>query len=180
MTKDGFRKRLIISSALTVTAVAFIIGFCIIMFQRYSPPNENNTSMINGTVTEVYHGVPKGEVVVVMSNGDSLRLQYPWGIQNLYSTIGYDIAQLADLLEGNVIQCRRMNRVPWAVEIHIGDTIIDNSKLTSEQCIVTRVSIVVLGLIGLAFPISADVIYLRGKYKCYRKAEKKRARKASF
>ena len=178
MTKQTFRKHIVFSSILTVIAIVVIVGFCAIMFKRYSPPSENNTSLINGTVTEVYHAVPKGEIVVAMSNGDLLKLVYPMGIRNLYSTIGYDVVQLADLLEGEIIECRRMDHLPWAVEIYVGDTKIDNNKLTTQQVVVTRVAIVILGLIMIAFPISGDVIYLKSKYKCYLKEKKKQERKA--
>lgn len=178
MTKEIFRKHIIISSILTIIAVAVITGFCIIMFHKYAMPNENNTSVISGTVTDVCHKFPKGEVVLDVSNGESLRLVYPWGIHNLYSTIGYDIDELVDLLEGNIIECRRMNRVPWALEIYIGDIKIDNSKLTIDKIVSTQASIVILGLLMLAFLINGDIIYLKQKYKCYIKAKKKQERKA--
>jgi len=70
------------------------------MFKRYSPPNKNNTHLISRTVTEVYRTVPTSEVVIAMSNGNSLKLVYPGGIDDLYSAIGYDLEQHADLLEG--------------------------------------------------------------------------------
>ncbi len=177
LTKDVFRKHVLICSVLNVIAVAIIIGFCVIMFNRYSFPNEENTSEISGTVTEVYHGVPKGEFGVAMSNGDSLRLVYPWGIRNLYSTLGYDIAQLSDLLEGKNIECIRMNTLPWAVKIYVDDIVIDNSKLTSDAIFVTRIGIVIIGLMMLAFLIGGDILYLKLKYRCFEKAEKKRMRK---
>ncbi len=147
------------------------------MFNRYSFPNEENTSVISGTVTEVYHSVPKGDVVVAMSKGDSLRLVYPWGIRDLYSTLGYDIIQLSDLLEGKNIDCVGMNTLPWAVKIYVDDIIIDNSKLTSDEIFVTRVGIVIMGLIMLVFLIGGDILYLEQKYKRFVKAEKKRMRK---
>lgn len=177
MTKESFRKHIVISSVLTTIAIAIIIGFCVIMFVRYSLPSKDNTSIISGTVIEVYHGVPSGGVFVEMSNGEVLKFVYPWGIQNLYSIIGYDTTQLAALLEGKHVECLRMNRLPWAVEIYVDDIIINNSKLTAEQIIVTRISIVITGMIMLAFPIVGDVLYLKAKYKCYVKAEKKRTRK---
>ena len=148
------------------------------MLKKHSPPNENNTVLTNGTVCDVYHAVPKGEVVISISNGELLKLVYPLGIQNLYSTIGYDVDELADLLVGKVIQCRRMNDLPWAVEIDVDDTKIDNTKLTSLQVILTRVGIIILGLILIAFPICGDVAYLKSKYKCYLKVKKKQERKA--
>lgn len=68
-----FRRQLVVSSLLTVIAVVAIVVFCIAMFNKYTPPNENNTSLVAGTVTDVYYGAPRGGVTVVMSNGDSLR-----------------------------------------------------------------------------------------------------------
>lgn len=177
MTKENFRKHIVISSILTILAVTVITGFCIIMFHKYARPNENNTSVINDTVTDVYYKMPKGEVVVVVSNGESLQLVYPWSIHDLYSTIGYDVDELADLLEGNIIECRRMNRVPWALEIYIGDIKIDNSKLTIDQIVFTQGSIVILGLLMLAFPIVGYIYYFKAKYKYYMKAKKKQERK---
>ena len=107
-----------------------------------------------------------------------MRLVYPWGIQNFYTTIGYDLEQLADLLEGEDIECRRMNDLPWAVEICIDDITIDNYTLTREQMLLTRSGIVVLGLIMLAFVICGDVMYLQTKYKSYLQEKRKLARKA--
>lgn len=147
------------------------------MFYKYSPPSEGNTHMISGRVTDVYHGVPVGEVVVVLSDGTRLQLVYPFTVQGLYSAIGYDDVQLAELLVGNVIQCRRMTHLPWAVEINAGDTKIDNYKLTAEEITLTRVVIVILTLVMLAFAAWGEMAYIYPKYRRYVKAEKKRARK---
>jgi hypothetical protein len=178
MPIEVFKRQVVISSIITVMVIAVIICFCVAMFQKYSPPNEENTFTISGTVTEVYHAVPRGEVVIAMSNGDLLKLVYPWGIRNLYTTIGYDVEQLADLLEGKDIVCRRMNHLPWAVEICLGDIRINNHNLTSDQMVVTRVSIVVLGLPMFALVICGDVMYLQPKYKSYLQEKRKLARKA--
>ena len=139
------------------------------MFVRYSPPNENNTFWISGRVTEVYHALPKGVVVVAMSNGEVLQLVYPTGIWELQSAIGCDVDQLANLLEGEEIRCRRMKQLSWAVEIEAGDTIVDNSELTTQQMVVTREAIVVFGMILLAICIGCEVTYLHTKYRCYLK-----------
>lgn len=177
MTEEVFRKHVIISSVLTVIAIAIIIGFCLFMFDRYSLPSEENTSITSGTVTDVYFASGAKDVMIEMSNGDLFQLVCPWLPRNLYTTIGYDLTQLSELLEGKDIEYRRMNKLPWVVEIYVDDIVIDNSKLTSEEMTVTRISIVILGIIMLAFPIGGDVLYLKAKYKCYAKAEKKRMRK---
>ena len=116
--------------------------------------------------------------MLTVSKGEPVRLVYPWGIQNFYTTIGYDLEQLADLLEGEDIECRRMNDLPWAVEICIDDITIDNYTLTREHMLLTRSGIVVLGLIMLAFVICGDVMYLQTKYKSYLQEKRKLARKA--
>ena len=56
--------------------------------------------------------------------------------------------------------------------------VINNNELTSKQITASRIGIVILGVIMLAFPICADVAYIQKQYKHYKKSEKKRARKA--
>lgn len=112
-----------------------------------------------------------------MENEEKLESVYPWGIQNLYSSIGYDVSQLADLLEGEKVTCRRMDHLSWAVEIYVGDTVVDNSELTGHQMVVTRVGIVILGLMMVAFLIAGDVSYLKDQYRRCLKTQKKLVRK---
>jgi hypothetical protein len=133
--------------------------------------------LVSGTVTEVYYASPRGGIIIAFENEEKLELVYPWGIQNLYSSIGYDDLQLADLLEGEKVTCRRMDHVPWAVEIHVGDTVIDNSELTGHQMVATRVGIVILGLLMVAFLIAGDVTYLKERYRRHLKTQKKLVRK---
>ena len=178
MTKSVLIKHIIISTVLTLTAIALVIGFCTAMFQKYSPPTPQNTVWVHGTVTDVYHGVPSGDVAIVISNGDTFYLAHPWGTRNLYATIGYDVGELADLLEGKEIECLQPKQLPWAIEIRMGNLVIDNHKLTSKQIIGTRVSIIVIGLLMLALIIVGDTLYLKRNYNIYKKAEKKRIRKA--
>lgn len=122
MHKQNYRKQILFSSILVAIAIVAIVVFGACMFKRYSPPNESNTSVMSGTVTEVYYTAPGERVVVIsMSDGDKLKLVSPYTLGNLYSTIGYDIEELADLLEGKDIEYRRMNDLPWAVEISVGD-----------------------------------------------------------
>ena len=177
MTKQDFIKRVIISSVIVVVAVLIIFGFCIAMFAQYSVPNEDNTHVVSGTVTEVYYGVGVDSTIIEMSNGDSLTLVCPWFERELYASIGYDIDELAYLLEGNNIECLRMNELPWVVKIYIDDITIDNIKLTEDEIFVTRIVIIIIGLIALAFPIIGEFLYINSKYKCYKKAKKKQNRK---
>ncbi len=178
MTKSSFRKHVIISSLLTAAAIAIIISFCVIMFHKYSKPSEKNTSMARGAVADVYYSTGPKEVVVEMSDGEKFQLVCPWRSKDLYNAIGYDIDQLAELLEEQNIEYRKMDNLPWMVEIYINNTVIDNNKMTSEEIVTTRVAIVILGLIMLAFAICGEVVYVNSKYKIYKKAEKKRIRSA--
>ena len=176
MTKSEFGKHIIVSSLLTVVAIVVIISFCVIMFDKYSKPSEENTSISSGTVADVYYA--SGRFFVEMSDGEQFQLVYPWLPKDLYDAIGYNLDQLAELLEGQKVEYRKMDNLSWVVEIYINDIVIDNNKMTSEAIDTTYVGIVIMGLIMLAFPICGDVAYIKAKQKIYRKAEKKRVRSA--
>jgi hypothetical protein len=178
MTKEAFRNHVVLSAVLTLAVIAVIVGFSVVMFHWYTQPDEDNTFVVKGTVLEVYYASPKGEVVIAMENEEAVKFVYPWGIRNLYSTIGYDVSQLADLLEGEAVECLRMDHLPWAVEIKVGNTIIDNRELTGQQTVATRVGVVILGLLMLAFTIAVDAVYLKERYSRYLKSKKKQERKA--
>lgn len=178
MTKSEFKWRVIISSILTAIAIAIIIASCVYLFDVYSAPSEENTSLESGTVSDVYYVSPRDVVIIEMSNGDQFQLVNPYFPRELYSAIGYDLDELAELLEGEEIEYLRMSKSPWIVEIYIDEAVIDNNVLTAEQITVTRIAIVIIGLIVLAFPIVGDILYIEQKYKLYKKAEKKRKRKA--
>ena len=178
MTKSEFGRRVIISSILSVIAIAIIILFCVFMFDMYSYPSEENTSLESGTVADVYYVTGVKTVMVEMSDGERFQLEYPNFANELYSAIGYDLDGLGKLLNGREIEYRRMNRLPWIVEIYVDDVIVDNNELTNKEITATRVCIVIIGVIMLAFPIAAECAYLKSKYKQYKKAEKKRKRKA--
>ena len=178
MTKSEFKCRIIISSLLSIIAIVLILAFCCLLFIQYTKPNEKNTSVSSGTAIDVYHGGRHKGVIVEMSNGDQFQLVYPHFSGELYSTIGYDLEELCELLEGENIEYRRMNRLPWIVEIYVDDTVIDNNILTAKQIVVSRVTIIILGTIMLSFPIAGEVAYIKSKYRLYKKAGKKRARKA--
>ena len=178
MTKKNFIRRIIISSVLTAIAVALIITFCVLMFAKYSYPSEENTSMASDTVADVYYASGKKVVIVEMSNGDEFQLVYPNFPKELYATIGYDLDELYNLLIGKEIRYLRMDHLPWIVEIYVDDIVINNTELTNKQMVATRICIVIIGLIMLAFPICGDITYIKKLYRYYKKSEKKRARKA--
>lgn len=176
--KKDFILRIVISSILTTIAIALIITFCVLMFAKYSNPREENTSMASDTVADVYYASGKKVVIVEMSNGDQFQLLYPNFAKELYATIGYDLDELCNLLIGKEIRYLRMDHLPWIVEIYVDDIVIDNNVLTAKQMFATRIAIIIIGLIMLAFPICGDVAYIKKQYRCYKKSEKKRARKA--
>ena len=176
MTKSELKKHIIVSSLLTVVAIAVIISFCVIMFDKYSKPSEDNTSVSSGTVAEVY--CARNRVIVEMSDGEQFQLVYPWLPKDLYNAIGYDLNQLAELLEGQKVEYRKMDKLSWVVEIYINDIVIDNNKMTSEEIDTAYFGIVIIGLIMLAFPVCGEVAYIKAKHKIYKKAEKKRIRSA--
>ena len=178
MTKSEFKKHIIVSSLLTVVAIVVIISFCVIMFDKYSKPREDNTSISSGTVADVYYRTGTQEVVVEMTTGEQFHLVCPWLPKDLYNAIGYDLNQLTELLEGQKVEYRKMDKLPWVVEIYINDIVIDNNKMTSEEIDTTYVGIVIIGLIMLAFPVCGEVAYIKAKHKIYKKAEKKRVRSA--
>lgn len=179
MTKKNFIRRIVISSILTSIAIALVLTFCVLLFIQYTKPNEDNTSISSGAVADVYHGGKKTGVVVEMSNGDQLQLVYPNFSGELYSAIGYDLDELCKLLEGEEIGYRRMDRLPWVTEIYVDDIVINNNELTNKQIIASRITIVIIGIIMLAFPISGDVVYVKSKYKQYKKQKKEIAKRMS-
>ena len=179
MHKQTFRKQIVLSSILTAIAVVAIVVFCVCMFKEYTPPNENNTFVMSDTVTRVYYGGSHyRDIEIAILNDKPLMLVAPHSASHLCDTIGYDVDQLAQLLEGKTIKYRRMSNMPWAVEICVGDTKIDNIKLTTTQMHHTRIGIIILGLIMLAFPVCGDIVYLKSRYRIYQKAERKRIKKA--
>ena len=177
MTKNGFRKRMIVSSLLTALSIGLVLSFCVIIFIQYAKPDEHNTSVSSGTVADVYHGGKKKGIMVGMSNGDQLQLVYPFFSGELYSEIGYDLDGLCELLKGEEIAYRRMDRLPWIVEIYADDIVIDNNVLTVKQTNASRITLVMVGLITLALLICGDAAYIKKQYRCFKNSEKKRERK---
>lgn len=159
-----------------MAVVVGIIVFCVVMFDMYAKPSDENTSMERGTVADVYYSSGIKEVVIEMSDGEQFQLVCPWLPKDLYSEIGYDIDRLDKLLTGQNIKYRKMDKMPWIVEIYINNMVIDNNKMTCEEIITTRMGIVILGFIMLVIPVCIEVGYIKSKYKIYKKAEKKRSR----
>ena len=177
MTKKDFGRRMILSSALTAAAIALILAFCVLMFHKYSKPSEENTSTVKGTVADVYYAVGLDTVIVKTASGDALQLVYPGFSRELYAAIGYDLDGLHALLVDREIEYRKMDRLSWIVEIRVDGAVIDNSALTAKQILATRVGIVILGLIMLAFVIAGEAVYVGRIRRLFKKAEKKRARR---
>lgn len=178
MTKQTWHKCLAISAVITLMIILGIVCFLFLMFQRYSYPDEHNTSLVTGTVGEVYFTVPKDEVVIELTNGECLQLVYPSMKSQLFSAIGYNIEELASLLEGKQIQYRRMDDLPWIVQTNVDGTIIDNHELTAQQISVSRSGLVIIGLTVFALAMSSEATYLKTQYDRYRNAERKRLKKA--
>ena len=146
------------------------------MFDKYSKPNEENTSISSGTVADIYYSTGAKQVVLEMSDGVKFQLVCPWLSKDLFNAIGYDIDQLDDLLKGQNVEYRKMDKLPWVVQVYINNIVIDNSEMTSNNIVATRVCIVILGLIMLVFSICGEVAYINAKLRIYRKAEKKRVK----
>lgn len=179
MEKKIFLRQVIVSSILMLIILAAGIWFYSYygLYQN-APISEETTSVKTGKVTDVYHGVPSGKIVVVFDNGDSLHFaRHEWRLKEFYSNIGYDVDALADLLIGNTVEYQRMDRVPWIVKISIGETVIDNTKLTNEINEESLWGCAILCIIVYAMAIGCDVVYLRSKYARYKGLERKRRKK---
>ena len=177
LTKAEFRRCIIISS---IIALIFLISasiFCVAMFNEYTFVSDDTTHISSGTVADVFFAVGSDRVGLEMSDGNCFYLVYPWFARGLYKSIGYDIDELSNLLEGRSIKYRRMNNHNWIVEIYVDDITIDNTKLTNEQTTVTRFGIVIIGIM-MAIVIGAIYIgYLKDKYVLYKRGERKRIKK---
>ena len=159
--------------------VAGIVGlFVYLVFYKYAPPTDNTTTLARSTVKEVYYHYKLGEICIVTTDGAEYRLTSPnKGTTQLRQEIGYSTEQLAALLEGSEIQYRYMDRLPWITHIYIGNTVIDNTKLTNDAIITSNIGTAVICFIGLAFPVCGYVYYLRAKYARYKGLERKRRKK---
>lgn len=153
-------KSILASVALTIIVIILILGFCSNQFSRYSEPTADNTSVINVTVSDIYYSLSAKTIAIETSSGDEFQLVYPTSSREMYEEIGYDFEDLEVLLKGKNVELLVMNDLPWVVEIHVDGETIDNSILTEKQAGVTRASIIILGLIMLAFPICGEITYI--------------------
>jgi len=162
---------------LTAIAIALIITLCVLLFLQYSGPSEKNTTRSVGTVTKVYHGGKHHGIVIKMSTGEQLQLVYLNFSDELYSAIGYDLDALCELLEGKTIEYRRMDRLPWVTEIYVDGITIDNNVLTAKQIIASRIAVVILISIMLAFPICSEVFYIKNSIDITKRQRKREQEK---
>ncbi len=177
LSKTEFRRCIVISSIIALIFLIAALIFCVAMFDRYSMPNDDSTYMSKGTVADVYFAVGSNSVWIEMVDSERLQLVYPWFARELYTTIGYDLNELSELLEGKSIKFRRMKEVPWIVEIYVDDIVIDNNKLTCEQTTATHACIVIIGIMTIIVVAIIYIWYLKDKYTLFKRAEKKRVKK---
>ena len=160
MSRVFTKKPIVISLAFTVFIVAVITVFLGGMFNKYSPPSSENTSVINATVADAYYSLNKKAIVVETSDAGEFVLTYTTS-RALHSETGYSSDELAEFIRGKDVELLVMNDLEWIVEIHAGDIIIDNTKLTARQVSITRASVIVLGIIALTLTVSAEILYLK-------------------
>ena len=177
MEKKTFAKQVVFS----VVAILVLAAVCIWFSYRfglyqYASPTDEITSVASGTVKRVYQSHTKTDhnLYIKMSTGEKLILAYGFNMSTFRNETGYDLEQLQALLEGNDITYLRMDRIPWIVKTYIGDTVIDNTKLTNQDLIGSRWGGVILSSILLIVAIVWDVYYFRKKYA---KIEDKRRKK---
>ena len=148
------------------------------MFDMYSFPTMENTSVASRTISEVYvGGGKKPSVILETSNGEQLVLVCPYFLKDLYEDIGYNLDQLAELLEGKNVEYRIMDKLSWVLEIYVDDVVIDNNNLTRDEIITTLVGIVILAILMIVILVCVEIIYLQPKYKLYKQYERKRLKR---
>ena len=179
LQKRAFIKQVFVSTILFLLSVACIVGlFAYIVFYKYAPPTDNTTTSAQNTVKEVYYHYKLGDICIIMTDDTEYRLTSPnKGTKQLDQEIGYSTEQLSALLEGNEIQYQYLTRLSWITHIHIGDTTIDNTKLTNDAITTSNIGTTVICLIALAFPVCGYIYYLRSKYARYKGLERKRKKK---
>ncbi len=155
------KSKAILSLIITMLATTLIVSFCILMFCKYAPPNENNTYTSHGTVSDVYLVLEskKNHLEIAFNNGELFRLAYPNTIKGLYSNLGYDDEELAELLKGKEVEFTALKNWNWITNISVNNIRIDNTELTAKQCRITQLGIAILGIIMLAFPIGLEKMY---------------------
>ncbi len=168
------KSKAILSLIITLFAIILIIGFCVLMFCKYVPPNKNNTYTSHGIVSDVYlvWESKRDRLEIAFENGETFRLVYPNTIKGLYSKLGYDDEELAKLLEGKEVEFTALQNWDWITNISLDNMSIDNTELTTRQCRFTQIGIVILGIIMLAFPIGLEKIYWDRYVKSKKKNQK--------
>ena len=152
--------------------------FSVYMFDMYSFPTMENTSVASGTISEVYVGGGKNPTVIVeTSDGEQLALVCPYFLKDLYKDIGYNLDQLAELLEGKNVEYRIMDKLSWLLEIYVDDVVIDNNNLTRDEIVTTLVGIVILAILMIVILVCIEIAYLQPKYKLYQQYERKRLKR---
>jgi hypothetical protein len=152
--------------------------FSVYMFDMYSFPTIENTSVASGTISDVYvRGGKNPTVIVETSDGEQLVLVCPYFLKDLYEDIGYNLDQLAELLEGKNVEYRIMDKLSWVLEIYVDDVVIDNSNLTRDEIVTTQVGIVILAILMIVILVCVEIIYLQPKYKLYQQYERKRLKR---
>ena len=144
---------------LCLIVIVLVICLCTAQFNRYTPPSNDNTSIISVTVSDVYYSLNKKSVVIRTSNGDEYQLVSPTSSNGLYDEIGYNLEELGDMIKGKKVELLVLDELPWVVEINVDGVVINNSVLTIKQSNVTKVSIIILGVLMVMFPIGLTLIY---------------------
>ncbi len=178
MTKSEFRKHIIVAALIALVSMVGITLFSVYMFDMYSFPTMENTSVASGTISEVYvGGGKKPNVILETSDGEQLVLVCPYFLKDLYEDIGYNLDQLAELLVGKNVEYRIMDKLSWVLEIYVDDVVIDNNNLTRDEIVTTQVGIVILAILMIVILVCVEIIYLQPKYKLYQQYERKRLKR---
>ena len=159
MSSVFFGKGSVAPILLCLIVIVLIICLCTAQFNRYTPPSNDNTSIISVTVSDVYYSLNKKSVVIRTSNGDEYQLVSPTSSNEMYDEIGYNLEELGVLIKEKKVELLVLDELPWVVEINVDGVVINNSVLTIKQSNVTKVSIIILGVLMVMFPIGLTLIY---------------------
>lgn len=186
MDMKALKKQAILSGVILLLFAIICIWFSYRFgIYQYAARTEDNTSIARGTVESVYTSTTRRghsrTLYVGMTSGENLILSHGFTMSSFKNETGYDLAQLRALLEGNEITYLRMDRVPWIVKIYIGDTVIDNTKLTDTDLTTSRWGVPILSSLLLIAAIIWDICHFRKKYaQMERKRRKKERRRAKL
>lgn len=159
MSSVFFGKGSVAPILLCLIVIVLIICLCTAQFNRYTPPSNDNTSIISVTVSDVYYSLNKKSVVIRTSNGDEYQLVSPTSSNEMYDEIGYNLEELGVLIKEKKVELLVLDELPWVVEINVDGVVISNCILTTKYANVTQVSIIILGVLMAMFPISLTLIY---------------------